>query len=63
MENKGIISLVRAYIIYSLKEFFQLLGISLDNYLYLVSSSFKLKQVSMIKSNKLIKLYGVNNRD
>ena len=38
VKDKGVISKVRAYIVYSFKGFFKLLGIGFDDYLYLVPS-------------------------
>ena len=46
---------------YSLKKFFKLLKIGLDNYLYLIPPGFKFKEVNTIKGSRFIKLNGVNN--
>ena len=47
---------------YSLEGFFKLLGISLNNYLYLVPPGPELGQVNIIKGGRLIELNGVNSR-
>ena len=49
-------------IVYSLKGFFKLLGIGLDDYLYLVPLGPEFGQISTIKSGRLIELNRVNNR-
>ena len=49
-------------IVYSLEGFSELLGIGLDNCLYLVPPGPELGQVNTIKGGRLIKLNGVDSR-
>ena len=47
---------------YSLKGFSELLGIGLDDCLYLVPPGPELGQISTIKGGRLIELNGVDSR-
>ena len=48
---------------YSFQEFSKLLGVNLDDCLFLILLSLELKQVNIIKSARVIKLNRVNNRN
>ena len=47
---------------YSLEGFFELLGIGLDDCLYLVPPGPELGQVSTIKGGRFVELNGVDSR-
>ena len=58
----GIFLFLLFIIVYFLEGFFELFGIGLDDYLYLVLPGLEFGQISTIKGGRFVELNGVDSR-